>query len=243
MLIFLIGTPFAIFAQTNIGFSGRVTDQKDGLPIPGVTIKVKGSSLGTASTDNDGRFVLNAPPGSVLVISFVGFRTKEISGSSNMNITLQSLDKDLEEVTVVGVRVKKGDLTGAVSGITEQTIKELPATNINQAIQGRVSGVLVQNTNPRPGSSGSIKVRGNNSIRFGANPIYVVDGLVIDDGAFNSINPDDIASIDVLKDASATAIYGSRGANGVILVTTKKGKGGQGTISYSGWVGTLAILE
>ncbi|RZL19857.1 MAG: TonB-dependent receptor, partial [Pedobacter sp.] len=240
-LLMLTGMP-CLQAQKNVTLSGRVTDQQGGQPIPGVSVKVKGGTNGV-STDKDGRFSLNAPQGSVLVISSIGYINKEVAGGENMAIILSSLDKDLQEVTVVGVSVRKADLTGAVSGITEKTIKELPATNINQAIQGRISGVLVQNTNPRPGSSGSIKVRGNNSIRFGANPIYVVDGLVIDDGAFNSINPDDIASIDVLKDASATAIYGSRGANGVILVTTKKGKNGQGSITYNAWAGIQSFTK
>ncbi|UIR57524.1 TonB-dependent receptor [Sphingobacterium sp. SRCM116780] len=229
-------------AQTTVNLSGRVTDQQNGLPLPGVSVKVKDGSSGV-STDKDGRFSLSAPPRTILVISSIGYLTKELPGAENMNVVLSSSYKDLQEVTVVGVSVRKSDLTGAVAGIDEKTIRELPATNINQAIQGRISGVLVQNTNPRPGSSGSIKVRGNNSIRFGASPIYVVDGLVIDDGAFNSVNPDDIASIDVLKDASATAIYGSRGANGVILVTTKKGKNPDGAISYNAWVGIQSFTK
>lgn len=242
ILIFILFGSQHIYAQTAVNVSGKVTDKDGGLPIPGVSIKVRGGKSGV-STGNDGRFNLSVPQGAVLVVSSIGYQTREIPAAADMNIVLTAADQSLQEVTVVGVSVRKGDLTGAVSGITEQTIKELPATNINQAIQGRIPGVLIQNNNPRPGSSASIKVRGNNSIRFGANPIYVVDGLVIDDGAFNSINPDDIASIDVLKDASATAIYGSRGANGVVLVTTKKGKNGEGAISYNTWVGVQSFTR
>lgn len=242
ILIFILFGSQHIYAQTAVNVSGKVTDKDGGLPIPGVSIKVRGGKSGV-STGNDGHFNLSVPQGAVLVVSSIGYQTREIPAAADMNIVLTAADQSLQEVTVVGVSVRKGDLTGAVSGITEQTIKELPATNINQAIQGRIPGVLIQNNNPRPGSSASIKVRGNNSIRFGANPIYVVDGLVIDDGAFNSINPDDIASIDVLKDASATAIYGSRGANGVVLVTTKKGKNGEGAISYNTWVGVQSFTR
>lgn len=237
LILFLIlyATP-ALFSQDLINVSGRVRAQDDGSPIPGVSIKVKGGNTG-ASTDGAGRFTLRVPAGSVVVFSSIGFRTIELPAAPNMNVALSGDEQDLQEVTVVGVTIRKKDLTGSVAGITAETIQELPVTNINQAIQGRIPGVLIQNNNPRPGSSASIKVRGNNSIEFGANPIYVVDGTVIDDGAFNSINPDDIASIDVLKDASATALYGSRGANGVVLVTTKRGKNGEGRVEYSTWVG------
>jgi TonB-linked SusC/RagA family outer membrane protein len=215
--------------------TGKIVDEK-GLPVPGVSVTIKGTKTGTV-TDSNGAFSLNVAPGTVLVISAVGFDTQEIPAKDGaMNIALVPSNNNLTEVVVVGAVVKKGDLTGSVGSVSEKTLKELPVTNVNQAIQGRVSGVLIQNTDPRPGGSVSIKVRGNNSINFGANPIYVVDGLVIDDG-FNSINPDDIASIDVLKDASATAIYGARGANGVVLITTKKGKSGEGRIDYNAWVG------
>ena len=236
ILFFILhGTP-ALFSQEITNVSGRVTSKADGTPIPGVSVKVKGTNNGV-STDPEGRFTLRAPLGAIIVFSSIGFQTIELPAAANMQPALSGNAEDLQEVTVVGVTIRKKDLTGSVAGITAETIKELPVTNINQAIQGRIPGVLIQNNNPRPGSSASIKVRGNNSITFGASPIYVVDGTVIDDGAFNSINPDDIASIDVLKDASATALYGSRGANGVVLVTTKRGKNGEGRVEYSTWVG------
>jgi TonB-dependent SusC/RagA subfamily outer membrane receptor len=218
-----------VFSQDLTSVSGRVTDKSEKGSIPGVSVKIKGSSTGV-STDAEGRFSLRVPNGSTLVFSSIGFQTIELPAAANMQVALTGDERDLQEVTVVGVTIRKKDLTGSVAGVTAETIRELPVTNINQAIQGRIPGVLIQNSNPRPGNSASIKVRGNNSIQFGASPIYVVDGTVIDDGSFNSINPDDIASIDVLKDASATALYGSRGANGVVLVTTKRARNGEGRV-------------
>lgn len=221
--------------------SGKVVDEK-GLPVPGVSVTIKGTKTGTV-TDSNGAFSLNVAPGTVLVISAVGFDTQEVPAKEGaMNIALVPSNNNLTEVVVVGAVVKKGDLTGSVGSVNEKTLKEIPTTNINQAIQGRVTGVLIQNNDPRPGGSVSIKIRGNNSIQYGSNPIYVVDGLVIEDG-FNSINPDDVASVDILKDASATALYGARGANGVVLITTKKGKGGEGKVDYNAWVGIQSFAR
>nr|WP_294876119.1 TonB-dependent receptor [uncultured Pedobacter sp.] len=242
LLIFLIlQCSFTVFAQNSINVAGRVTGKDDKLPIPGVSVKVKGTGTGI-STDKDGKFTLSTTANSTIVFTSVGYITQELPASATMNISLVPENNNLEEVTVVGVTIRKKDLTGSVAGITDKTISELPVTNVNQAMQGRIAGVLVQSNDPRPGGGVSIKVRGNNSIKFGADPIYVVDGLVIEQ-AFNTINPDDIASIDVLKDASATALYGSRGANGVILITTKKGKSGEGKIEYSAWVGVQSFTR
>lgn len=224
------------FSQEPIKIAGLVRSADNGVPMPGASVTVKGTKTGI-STGGDGKFVLAAPAGSILLFSAVGYESREVTaGTSAMNVSLTPVASDLQEVTVVGVTVRKKDLTGAVGSITEKTIKELPVTNINDAMQGRIPGVLIQNNDPRPGGTATIKVRGNNSIQYGANPIYVVDGLVVTDG-INAINPDDIASIDVLKDASSTALYGARGANGVILITTKKGKNGAGKVEYSGWTG------
>jgi TonB-linked SusC/RagA family outer membrane protein len=229
------------FAQ-NLSVTGRVTGKDDGLPLPGVTVTVKGTTQGVV-TDVNGKFTINAPNGTTLVFSAVGFERIETAATANeLKIALIPTNNSLAEVTVVGVTIKKRDLTGSIGSVSEKVIKERPTTNINQAIQGRVSGVLVQNNDPRPGGASSIKVRGNNSIQFGSNPIYVVDGLVIE-GNFNTINPDDVASIDVLKDASATALYGSRGANGVVLVTTKKARKGEGKIDYNAWVGVQSFTK
>lgn len=224
------------FSQEPIKITGLVRSADNGAPMPGASVTVKGTKTGI-STAGDGKFALAAPAGSILLFSAIGYESREMkAGTAVMNVSLTPVASDLQEVTVVGVTVRKKDLTGAVGSITEKTIKELPVTNINDAMQGRIPGVLIQNNDPRPGGTATIKVRGNNSIQYGANPIYVVDGLVVTDG-INAINPDDISSIDVLKDASSTALYGARGANGVILITTKKGKNGEGKVEYSGWTG------
>ncbi|RBQ11890.1 SusC/RagA family TonB-linked outer membrane protein [Pedobacter miscanthi] len=239
LMFFVLLQGSVLSAQELISASGKVTGKDDGMSIPGVSVKVKGAAIAT-STDPDGKFSLKVPAGSVLVFSSLGYRSLERPAAVGMNIVLVSTTSELQEVTVVGATIKKGDLTGSVSSVGEKVIKEMPVTNINQAIQGRVAGVLVQSNDPRPGGAVSIKVRGNNSIQYGSNPIYVVDGLVIEE-AFNTINPDDIASIDILKDASATAIYGSRGANGVVLITTKRAKNGDGKIEYNGWYGVQSF--
>ncbi|RFZ92737.1 TonB-dependent receptor [Mucilaginibacter conchicola] len=229
------------YAQ-NLNVTGQVTGKDDGLTVPGVTVSVKGTTQGVI-TDANGKFSLSVTDGATLVFTAVGYdRLEAQATTSPMKIVLTSSNSNLTEVTVVGVTIKKRDLTGSVGSVSEKVIKERPTTNVNQAIQGRVSGVLVQNNDPRPGGASAIKIRGNNSIQFGANPIYVVDGLVID-GNFNTINPDDIASIDILKDASATALYGSRGANGVVLVTTKKARKGEGKIEYNAWAGVQSFTK
>lgn len=229
------------YAQ-NFTVSGLVKGRDDGLVLPGISILVKATSNGTTS-DKNGRFSLNVTPGATLVFKGLGFETLEIQAkTSPMNIFMVSTANDLTEVTIVGVVIKKRDLTGAIGSVDEKVLSERPVTSLNEAIQGRIPGVLIQNNNPRPGGGSSIKVRGINSIQFGGNPIYVVDGLVIE-GGFNSINPDDVASVDVLKDASATALYGSRGANGVVLITTKKGKRGEGKIEYSAWGGVQSFTK
>ena len=224
-----------------INATGQVKGRDNGLPVPGISVVVKGTTKGV-STDNNGRFTLNVETGAILVFKGIGYQTQEVSAKPEINVLLTPTTNDLTEVTVVGVTLKKSDLTGSVGSVDEKVLKERPVTNINQAIQGRIPGVLVQNNDPRPGGGSSIKVRGNNSIQFGASPIYVVDGLVVE-GGFNSINPDDVASVDVLKDASATALYGSRGANGVVLITTKKGRSGEGRIEYSGWGGVQSFTK
>ncbi|PGH41978.1 MAG: SusC/RagA family TonB-linked outer membrane protein, partial [Candidatus Nephrothrix sp. EaCA] len=226
--------------QQNTIVSGQVTAQgeKDDLiPLPGVHVAVKGTAQGTV-TDIEGKYQLDALPSqAVLVFSFVGYVSEEVAVNekSQINITLQTDAKTLGEVVVVGAVMKKSDLTGAVASIEGEKLRELPTASVTQALTGRLAGVLIQNHSGVSGGA-SIKIRGNNSIQFGNNPIFVVDGLILD-GGFNLLNPSDIESIDVLKDASATSIYGARGANGVVLVTTKKGKKGEGKIGYDSWYG------
>lgn len=209
---------------------GRIID-KTGQPLPGATIKIKNTQKATTA-DLNGNFTIDATPGTVLVVSFTGYLTKEVTVADAANLTIQLLEdnKSLQEVVVIGYgAVKKSDLTGSVSSIKSDDLNLGGTTaNVGQAIQGKAAGVQVQQSNFAPGGGINITVRGGNSINTSNAPLYVVDGFISDNG--NQVNPNDIEDIEVLKDASATAIYGSRGANGVVLITTKKGKQGKANI-------------
>lgn len=212
--------------------SGKVSGD-DG-PIPGASVVIKGTTIGT-STDSDGNFKLTVPDNATtLVISSIGYTSEEITigNKSVINVQLVPDLKTLTETIVVGYgSQKKSDLTGSISSIKAEELTQLPTQRVDQALQGRAAGVLVLNTDGAPGGNTTIRVRGMNSINGGNNALIVIDGL--QGGNLNSLNPNDIENIEVLKDASATAIYGSQGANGVILVTTKSGKKGKPVISYS----------
>lgn len=210
---------------------GKVTDSK-GQPLPGAIIKVKGTQKATA-VDASGQFSIDAKSGDVLVITFVGFLPKEVTVSdstSPLYIQLQEDNRAMQEVVVVGYgAVKKSDLTGSLSSVKSDDLNLGGTTaNVGQAIQGKAAGVQVQQSSFAPGGGINITIRGGNSINTSNAPLYVVDGFISDNG--NVINPNDIEDIEVLKDASATAIYGSRGGNGVVLITTKKGKLGKASI-------------
>jgi TonB-linked SusC/RagA family outer membrane protein len=238
----VVSTP--LLQNTEVNISGIVTDDQ-GDTMPGVNIVIKGTTLGTV-TDSGGKFVLNVPnehANGTLIFSFIGYTSQEvpINGRTTIDVMLVTDLQTLSEVMVVGVSMKEKDLTGAVVNVEEATIKERPVTSINEALQGRAAGVRVT-TSAEPGANASIKVRGNNSMQYGASPIYVVDGIVMERD-FNMINPNDVASINILKDAASTALYGSRGANGVIIITTKKGRGGAGKISYDGWYGVQEFMN
>lgn len=232
-ILLLVGIQAA--AQSNV--IGQVLDESSE-PLFGASVKVKGTSIGVP-TDAEGRFSLKVLPGATLEVSYLGYVTREVKVPSEgrMRIILSSDVKQLTGVVVVGVLMKKSDLTGAVSHIDSDVLVQKPVTNINEALQGRVAGLSVSK-GISPSDDSSLKIRGTNTINSGSSPIYVVDGLVMDNqfGFYNSINVNDVESIEVLKDASATALYGSRGANGVIVVTTKKAKAGEGTVTYDGWV-------
>ena len=225
------------FAQKQV--SGTVVDAA-GEPIIGASVIVKGTSTGTV-TDLDGNFIIkNTPENANLLISYVGYRNQTISvaGKTQINVTLEEDRQLLDEVVVVGYGVqKKSDVTGALAPIDSKELTQMPVSNALQAMQGKAAGVDITNSQ-RPGEVGSITVRGQRSIggSDGAknDPLYVVDGMIIQNAGIENLNPADIESIEVLKDASSTAIYGSRGANGVVLVTTKKGKEGKVTMNYSG---------
>lgn len=219
--------------------NGKVLD-KNGQGIPGVSVIVKGTSRGT-TTNATGDYSLNAPDNATLVFSFVGYVSQEIpvSSRSRINITLLDDVKALSEVVVVGYGTqKRASVTGAISSISAQEVTQLPVPSVEQAIQGRVPGVTVVG-NGSPGETPIVRIRGIGSINYAANPLYVIDGFPTSD--LNNFDTRDIESVDVLKDASSAVIYGSRAANGVIIVTTKKGTGdGKLHVNYDGYVGTQA---
>lgn len=223
--------------QQNGKVTGVVLDA-NGEPIIGASVMIKGTSTGSI-TDLDGKFVIaNAPKNATLQISYVGYKTQTISlnGRQNISVTLEEDATTLDELVVVGYGVqRKSDVTGALARVGEKELKAMPVKNALEGMQGKVAGVDITSSQ-RPGQVGGIQIRGVRSISADNDPLYVVDGMIIQNGGIENINPADIESIDVLKDASATAIYGSRGANGVVLVTTKKGKAGKMQINYSGTV-------
>lgn len=232
-LVFLLVSSLPAIAQEML-VEGTVREES-GDPLPGVNITVKGISSGTI-TDVDGRFSLEVPdPQSILVFSFIGFQTQEvpINNRGNLDVQLITDVKTLSEVVVIGYgTVRKSDLTGSVSSVKGDELVKVPSVNPMQALQGKVAGVQVVSSTGAPGANPVVRIRGAGSIHSNA-PIYVVDGVILNDIAF--LNAADIESMEVLKDASATSIYGSRGANGVIMITTKKGKLGQEPVySYSG---------
>ncbi len=227
-----------------VKIKGKVIDQ-NGDPLPLTNIMEKGTSNGTQA-DFDGNFSLTvSQENAVLVLSFIGYTSKEvnINGQSSLSVQLEESEAGLDEVVVVGYgTTKKSDMTGAVSSIKSQAISERPISNFGQVLQGNVSGVAVNSSSGEPGSDVQVRIRGLGSINSSVDPLYVVDGLPYT-GNLNSINAYDIASIEILKDASSTAIYGSRGANGVILITTKKGLGKGFNISYNGNYGVQNLRK
>ena len=250
------------YAQSKV-IKGVIKDAS-GLPVPGVNVLIKGGQKGV-STDLDGSYSISAAPGNVLVYSFIGFKKQEITvGNANVyDVVLREEDNSLEEVVVVGYGVKKKkDLTGSIVSVGAEEIASRPVQNAVQAMQGKAAGVDIT-SNERPGTVGKVTIRGARSISASNSPLYVVDGVPINNskplagalgksisdvsdsnaGGIDFLNPNDIESIDVLKDASATAIYGSRGANGVIIVTTKKGKNGKFALNYNTSLITEEIRE
>ncbi len=224
--------------QQNKKLTGIIRDN-NGEPIIGANVVVKGTTNGTI-TGVDGDFSLDVPGTGTLLISYIGYLSKEIAigTESRIDITLSEDTQKLDEIVVVGYGVvRKSDLTGSVGTVKGAAIESMPVSRIDQALQGRVSGMQITSANGSPGASTTIRIRGGNSINAGNEPLYVIDGI-IGGGDLSTINPADIASIEVLKDASSTAIYGSRGANGVILITTKRGDGAEGLkLTYSGYYG------
>ena len=228
-------------AQTKT-LTGKVTDASDGEPLLGATIKVKETNAGVV-TDLDGHYSVKVDNGQTLMVSYIGYITKSVkyTGQATLDVALSTDNAALDEVVVVGYGVmKRSDITGSVVSVGEKDIKKSVITSVDQALQGRAAGVQVTQNSGSPGGGISVAIRGVNSLN-GNEPLYVVDGIAIDgqtngnSTALSSINPSDIVSMEVLKDASATAIYGSRASNGVVLITTKKGQAGKTAISYEGY--------
>ncbi len=233
-----------VMAAQNLSVTGRVVDSNSE-PVVGAGVLVEGTLDGTV-TDAEGKFALTAQKGAVLSVSSLGYVEQKVTvTNAGPYEIIMTVDSDLlDEVIVVGTSMKKSDLTGAVASVSSDVLEEKPLTSVTSALQGRVAGVFI--TQPsRPTDDASIKIRGVNTINGSTDPIYVIDGMVMDNtfSGFNSVNLNDVASIEVLKDASATALYGSRGSNGVVVITTKKGKKGEGKVSYDGWVGFQTIAN
>lgn len=244
---------FAVFnarAQTKV-ITGKVIAVADGLPIPAVSVRISGSKIAT-QTDADGRFSIVAPSSAKTIeFSYLGFVTlrENIGDRKAINISLQADQTGLEEVIVTGFgqTVKKRDITGAVSSISAKEIEKVPLISFDRAMQGRLPGVRVTTNSGTPGASVSVLIRGTGSFNASTAPLYIVDGIQINSGdlsrslstsnILNNLNPDDIETIDVLKDASSASIYGSQAANGVIIITTKRGKAGKTEFDFSSYFG------
>jgi TonB-linked SusC/RagA family outer membrane protein len=249
-LLLFWSSPAAWAQQAGAEISGRVSADKIG-PLPGVTVLVKGTSIGT-STDAEGNFTLKVPAGSdALLVSYVGYtpQTVMLGGRSRVEVTLVENMQALTDVVVVGYGTqRRTEVTGAIASVKAEEITRTPIANVGQGLQGRAAGVQITQNSAAPGGSISVRVRGTNSINGTSEPLYVVDGIQISNTAginevspLSTINPSDIESVEVLKDASATAIYGSLGANGVVLITTKRGKNGPTHVSYDGYYGVQRV--
>jgi iron complex outermembrane receptor protein len=260
VLLMVISTTMSVMAQ-DVSVSGKVTDAKTG-GIPGVTVTLKGSTRGT-NTDVEGNYQISVPGNATLSFSAIGYETQDVAvgNKSVLNVVLSEDIKALEEVVVVGYgTVKKKDATGAVSALGSKDFQKGIVTSPEQLMQGRVAGVQITQSSGEPGGGINVRIRGTSSVLGGNNPLFVIDGVPLSGdntssggdnqgvgrqpakNPLNFLNPDDIASMDILKDASATAIYGSRGANGVVLITTKRGRG-KGSLDYGYSVGFSNITK
>ena len=238
------------FQETTI--TGTILDSNN-QPLAGASIVEKGTTNGT-QTDFDGNFQLDVSnPDAVLVVSYIGFASQEIplAGETSINVSLKEDAANLDEVVVIGYGTqKKSDLTGAVGSVKSEELAERPAASLNQAMAGRVAGVNVTSGSGRPGGRTVVRIRGNTSVSIANTPLYVVDGVILNavnlpNGStpIDYMNPNDIESIEVLKDAAAAAIYGSRASNGVVIITTKRGKSGKPKVSINSYVGIQNPIE
>ncbi|MEM7368628.1 MAG: TonB-dependent receptor [Bacteroidota bacterium] len=225
--------------------TGKITDEQ-GQELVGATVLVKGTTTGTL-TGSDGSFTIPASSDATLIVSYLGFERQEISvnGQSNVSVSLVQDFAQLDEVVVTGYGTqRKRDITAAIASVSEQEIKEIPVASTVDALKGRVAGVDIQGVNGRPGQRPAIQIRGQRSINASNDPLFVVDGVpLVSGGTAFDINPQDIESVEILKDAASTSIYGSRGANGVILITTKRGAQGGTQVNYDGFVGVTSAIK
>lgn len=230
----------AAFAQ-NITGGGKVIDE-NGQPVIGAGVVQQGTTNGVV-TDIDGKFSITVPSGARLEISCIGYTTEIVDAAPNLTVVLREDALQLEETVVVGYgTMKKKDVTGAMVSVTSEELTQLPVNNVIEALQGKAAGVYITNGD-RPGSTGSITIRGENSISASKSPLVVIDGIVSRSVGLDMLNPQDIESVEILKDASATAIYGAMGGNGVILVTTNRGKSGKVSLNYSGTVTAEKLFD
>jgi len=260
VVIFLVLGNLVAFAQ-NITIQGVITAEDDGLPLPGANVVVKDMAIG-ASANFDGEYTLEVPSGDVtLVFSYQGFSSQEVSvgGQRTINVALKTDVNELDEVVIIGYgSTTKKDLTGSIATIKSEDLESVRSTTADDFVQGRVSGLLLTQTSGQPGGATSVRIRGSSSINASNEPLYVIDGFPVDNNsdnlsagvaegpsinALSTLSANDIASIDVLKDASATAIYGSRGANGVIIITTKRGLNGDAQINYDTYLGVSEVIK
>ena len=235
VLLLLSAINLSVAAQ-NITVTGTVVDPAENEPLIGATIRAKGTSAGVA-TDIDGNYSISVPPKSTLIISSIGYETKEIAvdGRTHIDIQMTSTSAMLDEVVVIGYGVqRKSDITGSISSVSGKDVNDVPVSSALQALQGKASGVNIIQNSGAPGGATTIKIRGTGTVND-ADPLYVVDGFIVDD--INHINPNDIANIEIFKDAASSAVYGARAANGVVAITTKGGEKGKVSVTFDGYVG------
>ncbi|WP_198674138.1 SusC/RagA family TonB-linked outer membrane protein [Chitinophaga alhagiae] len=245
LLLLLLGVLYRGQAQDRKRISGTVTDAQTGEPVPGVSIRVKHTNTG-GSADASGRFNIQAAASDTLVFTIVGYTRRElrVGNSTTLQVRLSQSTTTLNEVEVGYGAVRKKDLTGSVGLVNMEDIAKAPVQSFDQALAGRIAGVQVSSNDGQPGAEGiNIVIRGANSLTQSNSPLYVIDGFPIEDPENAALNPDDIASISILKDASATAIYGARGANGVVVIETKRGKTGKPVIGYNGSLGINQVTK
>ncbi|WP_295117424.1 SusC/RagA family TonB-linked outer membrane protein [uncultured Chitinophaga sp.] len=245
MIVISAGRGVESLVQAQVPVSGVVTDDR-GQPLPGVSVNVKGTSLGVMTNEN-GRFTLNVPSANdTLLFTYIGFSSQQraLAGRTSLNITLVASSSNLSEMVVIGYGTqKKQNVTGAIASVPMQEIRDMPVSNVATALQGKIAGVVVQQNSGSPGRTPAIKVRGFGSISAGTSPLIVVDGNIVSSAVFGLFDSEEIDKIDVLKDASSAAIYGSRGSNGVILVTTKKGVSGKARMSLNVYTGFQQVTK